>query len=100
MKYICPNRKQCKIEHCFHYKHKSKTCKCQKNGPCPACVPVEDKKQEVKSLLITLEITDPEIVAAYSDVDNEIIFNDMVNGTLWHKTGLVSCKNELRKDER
>ena len=49
-------------------------------------------------IVITLEITDPETVESYQDVDNVLIMDDLTHGTLMFYTKLVDRKNEIEND--
>jgi hypothetical protein len=44
-------------------------------------------------ILITIEITDPETVEAYADVDDAFIMEDLEHGTLMSAARLVSRTN-------
>lgn len=47
---------------------------------------------QMKSIRITLEITDPETVEAYSDCDESFIMDDIMNGNLLSQCAVVSCE--------
>lgn len=44
-------------------------------------------------ILITIEITDPEIVADYKDTCDELVWEDLVNGNLIKFAEFVSREN-------
>ena len=59
---------------------------------CRTCGKACDSVADCSRILITLEITDPEIVADYKDICDEILWEDLVNGLI-HFAGFVSREN-------
>jgi hypothetical protein len=51
---------------------------------------------KIKSISITLEIMDKETVEAYTEVDDALIYEDLLTGTLMGKTSLV----KIRRNEK
>jgi len=45
-------------------------------------------------IIITIEITDPETVAAYADIDDALLFDDLRSGSLMQMVSLVSREND------
>ena len=52
-------------------------------SPEPAC----------SRIVVTIEITDPETVEAYRDVDDTLVFEDLRDGTLMNMASFVSREN-------
>lgn len=44
-------------------------------------------------ITVTIEITDPETVEAYKDVDDDLVFADLCSGNLMKNASLVSREN-------
>jgi len=51
-------------------------------------------------ILVTIEITDPETVEAYQNVDDALVFEDLRDGTLMQMASLVSRANARPHAER
>jgi hypothetical protein len=54
-------------------------------------IEAEDKARS--RIIVTLEITDPETVMTYKDVDDALVFEDLRYGTLMDKAEFVDRTN-------
>jgi len=50
-------------------------------------------------IFVTIEISDPETVKAYADVDDALVFADLRDGTLMQMAQFVSRKNDSVRNE-